>query len=294
MRLLLLYLSGSVVAADLLLSRGVRRWRDPAWWFAVGLWPVMLVARWRDVWLRRWVPVVWLLFVAAILLIPAAGTDPETAVEVETVTDTIGSRAAPDHPEWEPLPDVEEWTPGDAERLAYWLSVFETTGRPPLSEADGWCDALASGHDLAGTFATVGVSDADLVELTLAVRSACPERYWEVRREIRVWAESPLYGIQDVADAIGWCESRDDYSAENPESSASGRYQFLDATWLWTFETLIGEDAPEGRAMDASRYDQDRAFASLYRHDGLGPWEPSRHCWEPMLFDGFDVDDEGV
>lgn len=78
-------------------------------------------------------------------------------------------------------------------------------------------------------------------------------------------------------EAIRWCESRDDYRAENPVSSASGGFQFVDSTWEW----VTGLPSP------ASRYPadvQDAAFLELW-DDGVGAshWAPSRTCWAPML-----------
>lgn len=78
-------------------------------------------------------------------------------------------------------------------------------------------------------------------------------------------------------EAVRWCESRDDYRAENPTSTASGAFQFVASTWEW----VTGLEPP------ASRYPrdvQDAAFLELW-DDGAGArhWAPSRTCWEPLL-----------
>lgn len=93
-----------------------------------------------------------------------------------------------------------------------------------------------------------------------------------------------LDGIETAADAIGWCESRDDYQAQNPASTASGRYQFINSTWQWVWEDLIGKPAPTERAKHADPVKQDRAFAVLW-NDGQGAshWAPSEHCWEGRI-----------
>lgn len=93
-----------------------------------------------------------------------------------------------------------------------------------------------------------------------------------------------LDGIETAADAIGWCESRDDYHAQNPVSTASGKYQFIRGTWLWVWEAFIGEPAPTVHAKHADPSDQDRAFAALW-DDGEGwqHWEASRTCWQPKI-----------
>src|SRR5262245_54500274 len=37
--------------------------------------------------------------------------------------------------------------------------------------------------------------------------------------------------VDYTLEKIAWCESRGDLSARNPNSSAKGKYQFLDGTW---------------------------------------------------------------
>lgn len=87
-----------------------------------------------------------------------------------------------------------------------------------------------------------------------------------------------------AASAIGWCESRDDYQAQNPVSSASGRYQFIDGTWQWTWESVIGKEPPTPRAYQASQAQQDKAFYALWDEGrGARHWSPSQSCWKDML-----------
>lgn len=83
-----------------------------------------------------------------------------------------------------------------------------------------------------------------------------------------------------VLEAIKQCESGGDYSAQNPTSTASGAYQFLDSTWQ-------GMDAAGGyaRAIDAPESVQDAAAIELYTEQGTTPWLASASCWQGMGFE---------
>jgi muramidase (phage lysozyme) len=58
-----------------------------------------------------------------------------------------------------------------------------------------------------------------------------------------------------------WCESGGSYSAQNPTSSARGKYQLLDTTYA---EWCV--------ACNWSKDDQDRAAHDLYAAVGGSPW----------------------
>lgn len=77
-----------------------------------------------------------------------------------------------------------------------------------------------------------------------------------------------------VLEAIKVCESGGDYTAQNPTSTASGAYQFLDSTWQ-------SMDAAAGysRAADAPESVQDAAAIELYTEQGTTPWLASYSCW---------------
>lgn len=70
---------------------------------------------------------------------------------------------------------------------------------------------------------------------------------------------------------IRWCESRDDYQAENRHSSASGAFQVLNGTWA-NYDGYA-------RAKYAPRHVQDRQALKLFRKSGTRPWNASRRCW---------------
>lgn len=83
-----------------------------------------------------------------------------------------------------------------------------------------------------------------------------------------------------VLEAIKQCESGGDYAAQNPTSTASGAYQFLDSTWQ-------GMDAAAGyaRAIDAPESVQDAAAIELYTEQGTTPWLASASCWQGQGFE---------
>ena len=80
---------------------------------------------------------------------------------------------------------------------------------------------------------------------------------------------------------IRGCESWGDpkappnYSAENPQSGASGAYQFLDSTWAGRY------GVPKARM--ATPEQQEAAAYELFLHDGTRPWAASEACWHPGL-----------
>ncbi|MCW2900947.1 MAG: hypothetical protein JWO67_3212 [Streptosporangiaceae bacterium] len=75
-------------------------------------------------------------------------------------------------------------------------------------------------------------------------------------------------------DPIIHCESGGNPAAQNPSSTASGLYQFLDSTWR-----SLGGTKYAARAKDATP-EQQREIAELaYSQSGLTPWDASRGCW---------------
>ena len=64
-------------------------------------------------------------------------------------------------------------------------------------------------------------------------------------------------------------ESGGDYRAENPTSSASGAYQFLDSTWR-TVSASAGH--PSGHAAYAAPWVQDAVAVWTVNHVGRSPW----------------------
>jgi hypothetical protein len=99
---------------------------------------------------------------------------------------------------------------------------------------------------------------------------------------------SPKYDA--CRQAIMWRESRYNYRAANPTSSARGAYQFLDKSWRRGLTFMFVKESKqtgdglisEARALREipihkwSRYWQDRAFFTAYNH-GKGA-----HHWNPL------------
>lgn len=82
--------------------------------------------------------------------------------------------------------------------------------------------------------------------------------------------------VPPVLLQIRYCESRDNYTAANPASSARGAYQFLRSSWA-----AYGHADRYGvsEAHLASPAQQDEAALLTWERDGTRPWNASRHCW---------------
>ncbi|MEM7275586.1 MAG: transglycosylase family protein [Actinomycetota bacterium] len=86
--------------------------------------------------------------------------------------------------------------------------------------------------------------------------------------------------VPPVLLAIRWCESRDDYTAANPSSSARGAYQFLTGSWdAYGHKDRYGVD----RAHLATPAQQDEAALLTWERDGTRPWNASKSCWQSRI-----------
>jgi hypothetical protein len=77
--------------------------------------------------------------------------------------------------------------------------------------------------------------------------------------------------IPPVMRRVRECESGGSYTAQNPTSTASGAWQYLDSTW--------GGHRGFARAMDAPPRVQDLRAIRDFRIVGTTPWAASRGCW---------------
>lgn len=96
-------------------------------------------------------------------------------------------------------------------------------------------------------------------------------------------------GMSYVARVVAACESGQrrgrspvvgtlSWQADNPRTTASGAFQFLDGT----FQRLSASQG-YARAKHAPPHVQIAAFNELRRKQGLSPWLASKSCWGPVL-----------
>lgn len=83
-----------------------------------------------------------------------------------------------------------------------------------------------------------------------------------------------------LLERIAQCESGGNYLAQNPHSSASGKYQVLDSTWRGWLRARHPELAGAyPHARDAPASVQDDVALWAFTVEGPAPWYPSRSCW---------------
>ncbi len=84
------------------------------------------------------------------------------------------------------------------------------------------------------------------------------------------------YWAPYVAKAEGQCN----YKAQNPTSTASGMYQFINSTWSAYSTQVFGKSYRyRYRAADAPALDQDKVFWYVWNSFGSHPWLPSMYVW---------------
>lgn len=78
-----------------------------------------------------------------------------------------------------------------------------------------------------------------------------------------------------ILERIAFCESGNNHLAKNPNSSASGTFQFIDSTWKSTMRKM-------GLPENSDVFDEElnyKAAKFLFAEQGVGPWLASRECW---------------
>jgi nucleoid-associated protein YgaU len=74
------------------------------------------------------------------------------------------------------------------------------------------------------------------------------------------------------------CESGGNATAQNPASTASGLFQFLDSSWI-----AYGGGRYASRAKDATPAQQYEIANRAYAQSGLAPWSASQRCWSSKV-----------
>lgn len=84
---------------------------------------------------------------------------------------------------------------------------------------------------------------------------------------------NPAYADPDWAPIIA-CESGGNPTVQNPSSTASGLFQFLDTSWI-----AYGGGKYARRAKYATPAQQYEIANRAYSQSGLTPWTASKGCW---------------
>lgn len=89
-----------------------------------------------------------------------------------------------------------------------------------------------------------------------------------------------LYGsrlnVSDELWRIGQCESGHNLNAKNPNSSASGEYQFIKSSWKHYGKELWGD---EWINKDIFSKDNEELAIYVYNKNGTKDWLESKSCW---------------
>lgn len=85
----------------------------------------------------------------------------------------------------------------------------------------------------------------------------------------------------EILEKVAYCESRNNPLAKNPNSSAKGRFQFLDSSWKHYGKMLWGDKWKEKNVLD---YDDSTELAMyVYSINKLKDWEASKNCWSKFV-----------
>jgi hypothetical protein len=83
--------------------------------------------------------------------------------------------------------------------------------------------------------------------------------------------------IPEIMLRIAECESNNTAHAKNPNSSASGRFQFINSSWEYYGKMHWGGDWINKNVFD---WDDNTELALyVYERNGTRDWLASSHCW---------------
>lgn len=81
----------------------------------------------------------------------------------------------------------------------------------------------------------------------------------------------------EILDKVALCESGNNPLAKNPNSSAKGRFQFINSSWKHYGKMLWGDNLINKDVLD---YEDNTELAMyVYQLNGLKDWEESKSCW---------------
>lgn len=83
--------------------------------------------------------------------------------------------------------------------------------------------------------------------------------------------------IPPILERIAMCESQNVETAKNPNSSASGRYQFIRSSWKYYGQKLWGDDWVNKDILDY--WDNTELAIYTFSIEGTSPWNSSKSCW---------------
>ncbi len=240
---------------------------------------------------------------------PAIASEPLEPATPSSVQQ-VASETAQADPDPEPAA-AEAWTAGLSaltvernrqEALATTTTAAPTTTAPPTTAPPTTVAPTTAPPTTAAASTEADQADADATESTDATTTEATDADTTTETTTATTTEAPTttaapttestanpdgwvdagHGVlvPQVLLAIRWCESRDDYQAANPASSARGAYQFLTGSW-----EAYGHAERYGvsRAHLASNAQQDEAALLTWQRDGTRPWNASKHCWQSRV-----------
>lgn len=87
----------------------------------------------------------------------------------------------------------------------------------------------------------------------------------------------PTSKISPLLERIAMCESNDNPLAKNPNSTASGRFQFLTSSWNHYGKELWGDELKNKDVFD---YHENTELALyVFNKNGTRDWNASIDCW---------------
>ncbi|MGI9597222.1 MAG: transglycosylase family protein [Acidimicrobiales bacterium] len=197
---------------------------------------------------------------------------PAGPTTVAPSTTAPAATSAPQEPET--AADEESTTTADPDDGSTTSETAGTESTTTTSTATG--ETTPAGE----TSTSEATSETTVPDTTVPETTAAPETVAPVTTAAG-WVDSGNGVLMPaVLLAIRYCESRDNYTAANPASSARGAYQFLTGSWAgYGHKDRYGVN----QAHLATRAQQDEAAVITWERDGTRPWNASKSCWSKRI-----------